>query len=183
MKNETELKRVSIQVAMCPGTCGSDEACKVCQYTHEQNCTDLLKRDMLRLIQVPQEPEARTNQTQLDLKTRVTQIMHELGIPASIMGYRYTWHAIMLVVQDPSIINSMTKRLYPEVAKHFGSTGSRVERSIRHAIEIAWERGDVDVLQKWFGWTISNKKGKPTNTEFLGLVADAIMLEVEREAE
>ena len=181
MKNETELKRVSIQMAMCPGTCDSDEACKVCQYLHEQDCADLLKRELLSLLQGPQEPEAQAKQEQLGLKTRVTQIIHELGIPASIVGYRYVRYAIMLVVQTPEMLNQVTKDLYPAVAKHFGTTGSRVERAIRHAIEVAWERGNVTVLQKWFGWTISNMKGKPTNSEFIGLVADAIMLEREQE--
>ena len=181
MKNETELKRVSIQMAMCPGTCDSDEACKICQYLHEQDCAGLLKRELLGLLQDPQKPEAQVKQDQLDLKTRVTQIIHELGIPASIVGYRYVRHAIMLVVREPSLLNYVTKRLYPEVAKHFGTTGSRVERAIRHAIEVAWDRGNVDTLQKWFGWTISNMKSKPTNTEFIGLVADAIMLEREKE--
>lgn len=183
MKNETELKRVSIQMAICPGTCDSDEACKVCQYLHEQDCADLLKRELLSLLQGPQEPEVRAKQEQLDLKTRVTQIIHELGIPASIVGYRYVRYAIMLVVRDPEMLNHATKRLYPEVAKHFGTTGSRVERAIRHAVEVAWDRGNVDVLQRWFGYTVSNMKGKPTNTEFIGLVADAIMLEKEREVQ
>lgn len=181
MKNETELKRVSIQMSMCPGTCDSDEACKICQYLHEQDCAGLLKRELLGLLQGPQEPEAQAKQEQLDLKTRVTQIIHELGIPASLAGYRYVRYAIMLVVQNPEMLNHVVKRLYPEVAKHFGTIGSRVERAIRHAIEVAWERGNVEVLQKWFGWTVSNMKGKPTNTEFIGLVADVIMLEREKE--
>lgn len=183
MKNETELKRVSIQMAMCPGTCGADEACKVCQYLHEQDCADLLKRELLSLLKGPQELEVQVKQEQVDLKTRVTQIIHELGIPASIVGYRYVRYAIMLVVQHPEMLNYVTKVLYPEVAKYFGSTGSRVERAIRHAIEVAWNRGDVDVLQQWFGYTVSNTKGKPTNAEFIGLVADAILLEREREVE
>lgn len=180
MKNETELKRVSIQVAMCPGTCGSDEACVICKYKHEQSCADLLRRELLGLLK---EPEAQARQEQLDLKTRVTQVIHELGVPASIVGYRYVRHAIMLVVREPGLLNHVTKSLYPEVAKHFGTTASRVERAIRHAIEVAWDRGNTEVLQKWFGWTISSMKGKPTNGEFIGLVADAILLEKEREVQ
>lgn len=181
MKNETELKRAAIQLAVCPGTCVSDEACKICQYLHEQDCADLLKRELLGLLKDTQELEARAKQEQLDLKTQVTQIMHELGVPAKIVGYRYLRYAIMLVVQNPEMLNHVTKGLYPKVAKYFNTTGVRVERAVRHAIEVAWGRGDVDVLQKWFGYTVSNTKGKPTNSEFIGLVADAILLEKERE--
>ena len=183
MKNETELKRASIQLSVCPGTCGADEACKVCQYLHERDCAELLKRELLGLLKGPQEPEIQVKQEQLDLKTGVTQIMHELGIPAHILGYRYVRYAITLVVQNPEMLNHVTKVLYPTVAKYFNTTGSRVERAIRHAIEVAWDRGNVDVLQQWFGYTVSNAKGKPTNTEFIGLVADAILLEKEREVQ
>lgn len=184
MKIETEMKRAAIQLTVCPGECSAenpDEACELCQYKHEQDCADLLQRELLGLLKKAQEPDAQAKKDQLDLKSRVTQIIHELGIPASIVGYRYVRYAIMLVVREPSLLNFVTKKLYPEVAKHFGTTGSRVERAIRHAIEVAWDRGNVEVLQKWFGWTVSNMKGKPTNTEFIGLVADAIMLEREQE--
>lgn len=177
-----EMKRAAIQLTVCPGVCNAenpDEACELCQYKHEQDCADLLQRELLSHLKKAQEPEVQSKKDQLDLKARVTQIIHELGIPASIAGYRYVRYAIMLVVQEPEMLNHVTKVLYPEVAKHFGTTGSRVERAIRHAIEVAWERGDVDVLQQWFGYTVSNTKGKPTNAEFIGLVADAIMLERE----
>lgn len=114
----------------------------------------------------------------------VTEILHEIGVPAHIKGYQYLREAINLTVTDMNIINSVTKVLYPTVAKRFSTTSSRVERAIRHAIEVAWDRGDLEVLQKYFGYTVSNIKGKPTNSEFIAMIADRINLERrEREAE
>ena len=117
--------------------------------------------------------------TQKELKILVTDTMHHLGMPAHVKGYNYVREAILIVVNDPSIINNITKGLYPKVAEAFDTTPLRVERAIRHAIEIAWDRGDLDTLQKFFGYTVSNSKGKPTNSEFIALVADKILLEVE----
>ena len=97
------------------------------------------------------------------LETQVTAIIHEVGVPAHIKGYQYLREAIMIAVEDMDVINAVTKVLYPEVAKRFGTTASRVERAIRHAIEVAWDRGDVDVLNSYFGYTIHNTRGKPTN--------------------
>ena len=115
------------------------------------------------------------------LERRVTAIIHEIGVPAHIKGYQYLREAIALVVQDMDIINAVTKVLYPTVAKKFGTTASRVERAIRHAIEVAWDRGDLETLQKYFGYTVSNAKGKPTNSEFIAMIADRISLEQERQ--
>ena len=111
------------------------------------------------------------------LETDITKMLHELGIPAHIKGYQYLRHAIMMVIDDLDIINSITKELYPTVAKDFNTTPSRVERAIRHAIEVAWDRGDTEVLNSFFGYTIANSKGKPTNSEFIALIADTIQLE------
>ncbi len=111
------------------------------------------------------------------LESVVTEIIHEIGIPAHIKGYQYLREAIILTIKDMDIINAVTKVLYPTVAKKFGTTPSRVERAIRHAIEVAWDRGDIEVLQKFFGYTVSNIKGKPTNSEFIALVADRLRLE------
>ena len=99
------------------------------------------------------------------LESIVTEIIHEIGIPAHIKGYQYLREAIILTINDMDIINAVTKALYPAVAKKFGTTPSRVERAIRHAIEVAWDRGDLETLQKYFGYTVSNIKGKPTNSE------------------
>lgn len=98
------------------------------------------------------------------------------GVPAHIKGYQYLREAIILTINDMDIINAVTKVLYPEVAKKFGTTPSRVERAIRHAIEVAWDRGDIEVLQKFFGYTVSNIKGKPTNSEFIAMIADCLSL-------
>ena len=110
------------------------------------------------------------------LESVVTDIIHEIGVPAHIKGYQYLREAIVLTIKDMDMINAVTKALYPEVAKKYGTTPSRVERAIRHAIEVAWDRGDIEVLQKYFGYTVSNIKGKPTNSEFIAMIADSLTL-------
>lgn len=111
------------------------------------------------------------------LEANVTAIIHEIGVPAHIKGYQYLREAIIMTVEDMDVINAVTKILYPEVARKFGTTASRVERAIRHAIEVAWDRGDLDTLQKYFGFTVSNSKGKPTNSEFIAMIADRLVLQ------
>ena len=111
------------------------------------------------------------------LKNQVTAIIHEIGVPAHIKGYQYLREAILIAVDDSEVINAVTKVLYPAVAKRFGTTSSRVERAIRHAIEVAWDRGDLETLQKYFGYTVSNSKGKPTNSEFIAMISDRLILE------
>ena len=110
------------------------------------------------------------------LEAVVTEIIHEIGVPAHIKGYQYLREAIILTVNDMEVINAVTKVLYPAVAKKFTTTPSRVERAIRHAIEVAWDRGDLETLQKFFGYTVSNIKGKPTNSEFIAMIADNLTL-------
>lgn len=112
------------------------------------------------------------------IETMVTGIIHEIGVPAHIKGYQYLREAIIIAVEDMDVINAITKVLYPQVAKTFQTTPSRVERAIRHAIEVAWDRGDLDTLQKFFGYTVSNTKGKPTNSEFIALIADKLQLQL-----
>lgn len=111
-----------------------------------------------------------------DIEAQVTKIIHQIGVPAHIKGYQYLRTAILLTVNDGDIINSVTKILYPTVAKKYQTTTSRVERAIRHAIEVAWDRGDVDVLNSYFGYTIQNNRGKPTNSEFIAMIADNLRL-------
>ena len=118
----------------------------------------------------------REEQDDQSLERQVTGIIHEIGVPAHIKGYQYLREAIRLAVEDMEVINAVTKVLYPAVAKRFGTTASRVERAIRHAIEVAWDRGDLETLQKYFGYTVSNAKGKPTNSEFIAMIADRISL-------
>lgn len=121
--------------------------------------------------------EEKKEQTQENLESRVTNMIHEIGIPAHIKGYHYLRDAIMMAVDDMDVLNAITKILYPTVAKKYKTTSSRVERAIRHAIEVAWSRGKLDTLDDLFGYTVSNGKGKPTNSEFIALVSDTIRLE------
>ena len=111
-----------------------------------------------------------------DIESQITRIIHQIGVPAHIKGYQYLRTAILLTVRDSEMINSVTKILYPSVAKKYSTTTSRVERAIRHAIEVAWDRGDVDTLNSYFGYTIQNNRGKPTNSEFIAMIADNLRL-------
>lgn len=114
--------------------------------------------------------------TDPELELMVTEIIHQIGVPAHIKGYHYLREAIILSVKNSDIINSVTKLLYPTVAKTYNTTSSRVERAIRHAIEVAWDRGDIDVLNSYFGYTIQNDRGKPTNSEFIAMISDKLRL-------
>lgn len=111
-----------------------------------------------------------------EIEAQVTKIIHQIGVPAHIKGYQYLRTAILMTIENNDIINSVTKILYPSVAKKYQTTTSRVERAIRHAIEVAWDRGDVDVLNSYFGYTIQNSRGKPTNSEFIAMIADNLRL-------
>lgn len=111
-----------------------------------------------------------------DLEVTVSEIMHQIGVPAHIKGYQYLREAIVLSINDREMMSSVTKVLYPTVAKMYSTTSSRVERAIRHAIEVAWDRGDVDVLSSYFGYTIQNTRGKPTNSEFIAMISDKLRL-------
>ena len=122
------------------------------------------------------QPSVRHSAT--NIESMVTSIIHEIGVPAHIKGYQYLREAIIIAVNDMDVINAITKVLYPQVAKTFQTTPSRVERAIRHAIEVAWDRGDLDTLQRFFGYTVSNTKGKPTNSEFIALIADKLQLQL-----
>lgn len=118
----------------------------------------------------------KSNNGSMDLESEITNIIHEIGVPAHIKGYMYLREAITLVVNDIELLSAVTKELYPAIAKKYNTTASRVERAIRHAIEVAWSRGQVDTINKLFGYTIHNEKGKPTNSEFIAMVADKLRL-------
>ncbi len=127
------------------------------------------------------EEEGRKQQArraEVNIEAMVTSVIHEIGVPAHIKGYQYLREAIKIAVNDMEVINAITKVLYPQVAKAFATTPSRVERAIRHAIEVAWDRGDLETLQRFFGYTVSNTKGKPTNSEFIALIADRLQLQL-----
>ena len=142
--------------------------------------------DMTALVERLEEIRGGENQRIIPLRrsekssieAMVTGIIHEIGVPAHIKGYQYLREAIIIAVGDMDVINAITKVLYPQVAKTFQTTPSRVERAIRHAIEVAWDRGDLDTLQRFFGYTVSNTKGKPTNSEFIALIADKLQLQL-----
>ena len=112
------------------------------------------------------------------VEAMVTNVIHEIGIPAHIKGYQYIRRAIMMAIYDLDIMNSVTKELYPTIAENFSTTSSRVERAIRHAIEVAWGRGQQDTVENIFGYTVSAAKGKPTNSEFIAMIADKLRLEL-----
>ena len=122
--------------------------------------------------------DVNSTKTEDQLEALVTNVIHGVGVPAHIKGYQYLREAIMLVVNDIDVINQITKTLYPEIAQKFGTTPSRVERAIRHAIEVAWGRGEIDLMQNIFGYTVSSAKGKPTNSEFIAMIADKLRLEL-----
>lgn len=127
----------------------------------------------------PTVPEVRyTVADNGSLEMRVTEIIHQIGVPAHIKGYQYLRDAILMAIEDEDIINAVTKRLYPAVAKKHATTSSRVERAIRHAIEVAWDRGDVDTLNAYFGYTVNTGRGKPTNSEFIAMIADKFRLQL-----
>lgn len=119
---------------------------------------------------------AATSRGPIDLETEITSIIHEIGVPAHIKGYMYLREAITMVVNDMELLSAVTKELYPSIAKKYNTTASRVERAIRHAIEVAWGRGQIEAINKLFGYTVHNDKGKPTNSEFIAIIADKLRL-------
>ena len=116
------------------------------------------------------------SKTPIDLETEITNIIHEIGVPAHIKGYMYLREAITMVVNDMELLSAVTKELYPSIAKKYNTTASRVERAIRPAIEVAWGRGQIEAINKLFGYTVHNDKGKPTNSEFIAIIADKLRL-------
>lgn len=130
-----------------------------------------------RTVSIMDTTEIKVNRSEpIDLESEITSIIHEIGVPAHIKGYMYLREAISMVVNDIELLSAVTKELYPSIAKKYNTTASRVERAIRHAIEVAWSRGQVDTINKLFGYTIHNDKGKPTNSEFIAMVADKLRL-------
>ena len=145
-------------------------------------CDMLTVLDHARQICRPKSTITSSMLPEPSLEAMVTDIIHEIGVPAHIKGYKYLREAIIMTVEDPEMINGVTKILYPAVAKKYATTSSRVERAIRHAIEVAWDRGDVDTLQKYFGYTVSGIKGKPTNSECIAMIADHLSLQRKKNA-
>lgn len=170
-----ETPRVILVSAFCSDAVVSEAMSLGACYFLPKPCeAEALLERMQSVFQQPATPE----QHAAVLKNLVTSVIHEIGVPAHIKGYQYLREAIIIAVNDMEVINAVTKVLYPAVAKRFGTTPSRVERAIRHAIEVAWDRGDLETLQKYFGYTVSNAKGKPTNSEFIAMIADRLVLEM-----
>ena len=144
------------------------------KYYQPTTSSNVSNRD-LRPSYIDINPSAKKDQS--NLEALVTNIIHEVGVPAHIKGYQYLREAIIMVVNDIDVINQITKQLYPDIAKKYQTTPSRVERAIRHAIEVAWGRGQADTVESIFGYTISAAKGKPTNSEFIVTVSDKLRLE------
>ncbi len=148
------------------------------QYILLKPCTPRAVLERLEEMRQSLSQRKQHSRTDTSIESMVTSMIHEIGVPAHIKGYQYLREAIILAVRDMDVINAITKVLYPQVAKTFATTPSRVERAIRHAIEVAWDRGDLETLQRFFGYTVSNTKGKPTNSEFIALIADKLQLQL-----
>ena len=176
MSRLPERPRVLILSGYIRGSVVDAAAARGADYFLTKPCRVTAVGERLRQVTDPEGAEPEEDRS-VDLESRVTAIIHEVGVPAHIKGYQYLRESIIIAVEDMDVINAVTKVLYPEVAKRFNTTPSRVERAIRHAIEVAWDRGDLETLQKYFGYTVSNAKGKPTNSEFVAMIADRIRLE------
>lgn len=150
-----------------------------CYYMLEPFETSVLLSQVDKMCSDIDTPEKQHGvYTEQQQKVVITEILHQIGVPAHVKGYHYLREAIYLSVNDTAMMSSVTKQLYPAVAKKFKTTASRVERAVRHGIEIAWDRGDVDVLNSYFGYTIQNSRGKPTNSEFIAMIADKIRMKM-----
>ena len=172
----TPKPKVLVISSFASGSVADLEAAKGADYFMMKPCRTSAVVERVRQMVTGARPAEEDTRGQ-GLESTVTAIIHEIGVPAHIKGYQYLREAIMITVEDMDVINAVTKVLYPEVAKRFGTTASRVERAIRHAIEVAWDRGDLETLQKYFGYTVSNAKGKPTNSEFIAMIADRLQLQ------
>ena len=176
--NELDLRpRVLVLSGFARGNVAEMAAAEGADYYLMKPCRISTVVERLRQMGSLYPPGEESGGRSQSLESVVTSIIHEIGVPAHIKGYQYLREAIIIAVNDMAVINAVTKVLYPEVAKHFGTTASRVERAIRHAIEVAWDRGDLETLQKYFGYTVSNAKGKPTNSEFIAMIADRLQLQ------
>ena len=167
------VSMVSNQSVFVEASSAGADLCLLKPYNTASLCSHIESLTKSRISGTPTDTDSRTP----DIETQVTKIIHQIGVPAHIKGYQYLRTAILLTVKDSDIINSVTKILYPSVAKKYQTTTSRVERAIRHAIEVAWDRGDVDTLNSYFGYTIQNNRGKPTNSEFIAMIADNLRLQ------
>lgn len=193
MQKENNVIKALVKLAMCPRNpvdCPYRSICSHSKFGDE--CVPELLGEyspILSELNVYQEAAQVTSHTNVaskpapNLAVRVTTILRDLGIPANLVGFRYIREAIIIAVKNPRVIDAITKELYPDVAKHFGTTSSRVERGMRHAITVACDRGDVELLHKYFGYTVAKHHDKPTNSEFVAIIADSIRLDMDNTSE
>ena len=172
-----KITNLLVHLTMCPGdynlTC---EICRDCPARSEQNC----KRELKELVMHLYRGESPDCKSTYNLESRIVEVLRDLGVPTNLKGYDYLRSAIAMCVEDKTILESIIGRLYPEMAKRYHTTPSRVERAIRHAIEVAWDRCDFDVMRQYFGNTISPSRGKTTNSEFVSCVVNQLRLEVQQ---
>ena len=186
MSDKEKAVKHLLMLAMCPGNpaeCTYKDACK--HRTYGSECAKKLRDDYGYVLDDLTEifdAKSTIDKSEYSLEQHVTEILREIGVPAGVVGYRYLREAIILTVHDASITGYMHKALYPNVADAFGTTSSRVARAIRYAIELAWERGNIEVLHEYFGYTVSLNKDKPTNAEFIAMIADHIRLSLDNKS-
>ena len=172
-----KMTNLLVHLAMCPGdyqtTC---EICRDCSVRSEKNCKQNLKEQVMQLYR----GESVDCDITCNLERRIAEVLKDMGVPTHLKGYDCLRDAIYMCVEDETILGCITGRLYPELAKRYDATPSRVERAIRHAIETAWDRGDWYVLKKYFGNTISPSKGKSTNSEFISCVVKKLRMDVQQ---
>lgn len=177
MKNEeNKVMNALVSLQVCPRCNGASECCKVCDFADAPDCFTKLSVECHEVLN-EYFMHCKTSTVAPSVPTYddyVTDLLREIGVPAHIKGYKYSRHAIILAAQNTEYIEYITGRLYPDTAKAFNTTPSRVERAVRHAVEVAWDRGDLEVLAKYFGNTVSSFKGKPTNSEFIATMADHV---------
>lgn len=174
MNKENKVMNAIVNVMVCPKRPG-EACCSKCGYVGVENCYESLMSDSMHVLNMhfcAKAPDKASVFADTSNEVRVVSILREIGIPAHILGYGYTRWAIMLCIKNAEYVNQITNVLYPAVAQEFNTSASRVERAIRHAIECAWNRGDIDVLEKYFGNTIDRNKGKPTNSEFIATIVE-----------
>ena len=175
-----KITHLLVHLAMCPGdyknTC---EICRDCSVRGEKNCNQNLKEQVMKIYRV----KYMGCDTTYNLERRIVEVLKDLGVPTHLKGYDYFRDAIYMCVEDKTNLECITGRLYPDLAKCYDTTPSRGERAIRHAIEVAWDRCDLDVLKQYFGNTISPRKGKPTNSEFISCIANNLRMEVQQDGQ
>lgn len=167
------MKEKLIQLLMCPGDYNGSATCRDCPCRGSSNCVKALKVLVIRTLQ-----SSTRGSVPYDLEARVTALIHDIGIPAHLKGHDFIRSAIMRVYEKPTLAHYLTSEIYPVIAEEYNTTASCVERNIRRAIEEAWVRGDLDYLKELFGNTTTTSRGKPSNGEFIALIADKLKLEI-----